>query len=103
MDNIPRELQMVAILAATKEFLIRSTEPGWCSRSREDAIQDVEEAISYVLDRESKPKHFDFLFGTTWTIHEISLSNGWDTAFDHFTFVFERLARDFNRSEQAAS
>ncbi len=87
------QLKLLAVLAATKELLLRSDREGWPDEDPQEVAEEVGQVIAHVLEpaKNSLPQHARALFAATGPIQELALSNGWHEEYMALASEFDTL------------
>lgn len=83
MDQWSPKFKLISVLATTKELLIRSESSIWTNKSPPEAAQEIDKAISHLMNPEQNlcPMQVLILYAPTGSIQEIAISNGWHDAY----------------------
>lgn len=87
------KLRLIAVLAVTKEFVIRSEKEGWPCEDPNEIASELDQMISYVFEPEKYrlPEHCLALYLPTGAIQEIAMSNGWHSEYMELAAEFDQV------------
>ncbi len=87
------EFKLMSVLATTKEYLARSELAGLPDEDPREAIEDLDELISHLLDPAANPapEFYRVLFAPTGPIQEIAMANDWHDEYAALSAEYDGL------------
>ncbi|MEW5872857.1 MAG: hypothetical protein AB1894_26595 [Chloroflexota bacterium] len=93
MESLSPEMQMLAILGATRALVAQSLHHGWPDESLAECIAVLDKMMTSIINPTDyrTPEYACIQFAPTGPIQEIAIANGWHEAYMTLSGEFDRL------------